>query len=241
MKKVLIFGMLTVLFLSNCTWVYNNDKIKGNGNVTTEQRTVSPFDKIKITGVFTVYLSQGDTESVKVEIDDNLQQYVDVHNSGQTLILSIKKGVDFGKTTENNIYVTLKDIDRLDISGVCTVKTQTALNCNNLELKVSGVANGELELYCDQLNVGLGGVSNLDITGKTKDFNVKKDGVGSLNAADMKAQNATVRNSGVGSVSVYASEELALNNSGVGSIKYSGDANIKSLNSQGVGRIKKVD
>ena len=240
MKNILIISVLASFLLTGCIMVYDKTKVKGNGIVTIEQRAVSSFDKIIVDGTFTVYLSQGDTESVEVEIDDNLQQYVEVRNEGRRLVLDIKDHVNFVKTTQNNVYITLKNIELFDVSGVCKVKTTGSLDCDQLAFKVSGVANGECELYCNKLNINLSGVVNLELRGETTELNINQSGVGKFNAMNLIAEKATVVNSGVGSVSVYATQELSLTNSGVGSITYSGDAEIKKLNSSGVGKITKA-
>ena len=238
MKKILFFSVLMMFFVTVCTGCIG-EKISGSGNVNAEQRPVEAFDHIKIYGVFNVYLSQGDTESVTVEIDDNLQQYVNVRNDGSKLMLGIKD--NFRKTTKNNIYITLKDIRMLEIDGVADVKTQTALRCANLKLDINGVSKCKLELYCNQLEVDLDGVGNILLTGETDEFTVKKDGVGNLDAEELKAQKVSIRNSGVGNSKIYASEELSVKNIGVGSVTYSGDAKIKSLSSSGIGKTKKAD
>jgi len=241
MKNTLILSILISFLLTSCVLTFDKTAINGSGTVTNEQRTVSPFDKITVAGIFTVYLSQGDIESVEVEIDDNLQQYVEVRNEGSKLILDITDRIKFGKTTKNNIYVTLKNIDLLSITGVCTVKTLDPLNFDFLTINVSGVSSGELEMYCNKLNVNISGVGNIELRGSATELDVKKSGVGNFNGKKLEAAKVNVVNSGVGSVSVYATQELSLTNSGVGSITYSGDAVIKTINSSGVGKIRKED
>jgi len=230
--------MLVPLFLTGCVFVFEN-KMRGNGDVTVEQRAVTSFDKISIDGVFKVYLTQGDTEQVEVEIDENLQQYVNVYNKGNTLYLNIEKGVNWGKTTKNNVYISLKSIDQLSIGGVCAVETHTILNLENLKMDVDGVSNNSLELTCNQLEVDMSGVGNIELAGETHKLTVKKDGVGKFDAGDLIAAIVNIRNSGVGSAYIYATEELSMTNSGVGSIYYSGDAVIKLMKSDGIGKIQK--
>lgn len=239
MKNILICSIFAALLLTDCVSA-SDKKVKGSGTVTTEQRSVSSFDKIEIGGVFKVFLMQSDTESAKVEIDDNLQQYVKVYNKGNTLVLDIEKGINFQKTTQNNVYITLKDINELDIAGVCTIETNTPLTCGDLKLDMNGVTNAKLELYCDKVSADLDGVGNIKLNGETAELVVEKDGVGSFDAENLKAAKVSIRNSGVGSSNVYATKELSMRNSGVGSITYSGDAVIKSIESGGVGKIRKA-
>ena len=238
MKRVLFCSVIVALFLTGCISVFDK-RMKGNGNVTIEERPVTSFDKINVDGVFKVYLTQGDTEKVEVEIDENLQQFVNVYNKGDILILEIEKGVNWGKTTKNNVFITLKSIDQLSIEGVCSVETSTILNLENLKLNVDGVSNSSLEVNCDQLDIDMDGVGNIKLTGETHLLTATKDGVGKLEAGNLIAAIVNIRNSGVGSAYVYASQELSMINSGVGSIYYSGDADIKLIKSEGVGKIQK--
>ena len=239
MKNTLIFSLLALIL---CTGCLMQASIRGNGNVTKEQRTVTSFDKVEIaSGPFTVYLTQGDIESVEVEFDDNLQQYVEVRNDGSTLVLGVKDKVNIGKTTKNNIFISLKNIDLLSISGVCKVKTTGSLQCANLSINISGVSDGELDVNCDKLDAHISGVGNLELCGNATELNIRQSGVGNFNAQKLMAEKVDVVNSGVGSVSVYASQELSMSNSGVGSITYSGDADIKTIQTSGIGKINKVD
>ena len=127
------------------------------------------------------------------------------------------------------------------VTGVCTLATSGSLHCDHLTLKVSGVANGELDLFCEKLNVALSGVANMELRGSATELNINQSGVGKFNAKKLEAAKVVVKNSGVGSVSVYATQELSMTNSGVGSITYSGDAKIIVNNSSGIGKIRKEE
>ncbi|MDR2040641.1 MAG: DUF2807 domain-containing protein [Bacteroidales bacterium] len=240
MKNLSISVVFILFFGTGCISISINSKPgeKGNGSVTIEQRSISSFDKIDFDGVSNIFLLQSDIEKVEVEIDDNLQKHIHVYNNGHTLVIKFAD-VHLEKTTKNNIYISYKEMNQLAANGVGNVKTQNILNSEHFKLNVTGVGNVDLELNCNTLDADFDGVGNINLRGKTDHFYVKKDGVGSLNAKGLIAEFVDIHNSGVGSASVYANEELKLKNSGVGSISYSGDANIKSINSDGVGRIKK--
>ena len=239
MRNILIFSAFSVFLLTGCFWNFDKDRMKGSGIVTKEQRAVSSFDKIEIAGAFKVHLSQGDIESVEVEIDDNLQPYVEVRNTGSKLILKFEDSIKLRNITKSNVYITMKNIDLFCVTGVCTLKMDGALNVTFLTIDVQGVFNTELELYCDQLNADLNGVANIELRGNTEELKIVQKGVGKFNARNMEAAIVDVVNSGVGSVSVYATQELSMTNSGVGSITYSGDAIVKTIHSSGIGKIKK--
>jgi hypothetical protein len=235
-------------FIVNKNGITNDeDGIKGSGTVLKEQREVLPFNRLKVAGKFTVHLLQGETESLEVEIDDNLMPYVRLQNKENELILDIKDKAVFGKTTQNNIYITLKNIELLDVSGNCSIVTSGSLKSEQLTINGNNKGSGkdkfklELNLLCNQLDIKNKGVGDMKLQGETMALNIHNSGVGSIDAMNLKAANVIVNNTGVGSVSIYATQELSMTNSGVGSITYSGDAVIKNIKSSGVGKIKKVN
>src|SRR5215470_10650724 len=79
-------------------------KIKGSGNVITKDVAVQPFDQLQASGVFSVVLTQGAKESVKIKADDNLQQLFEVKNEGSKLIVSMKKDSHFKSEEKMTVY-----------------------------------------------------------------------------------------------------------------------------------------
>ena len=220
----------------------NTDKntIKGSGIITNEQREISSFDKIEISsGPFEVYIQQGDTENVEIETDDNFHQYITVENDENNLFLGFKEDIRINRKSKVIVHITVKTIDMLSVSGVCTLNFTDPLYCELLNLDVEGVFKGNLEIYCNTLIANLQGVADVKLHGSADILTVSQEGVGSFNAMDFIANKAIVSNSGVGNVSVNATQELSMTNSGVGSITYSGDAKIVSLDASGIGKIKK--
>ena len=95
MRKMLLV-LLTVMTLTvSATAQKNewdkNERIVGSGNQITKEIPVQPFSELTAHGVFHLYLSQGDKESVKIEADDNLMDLFTVENKGSTLEISMKK------------------------------------------------------------------------------------------------------------------------------------------------------
>ena len=233
-----IFFLVMLFFYSIFLGISADRKIKGNGHITTERRTISSFSNIKIGGALDVYLSQDDKENVDVEIDDNLKQYVLVSQKGETLVIDTKNKKDF-KATKCNVYITLKDIKNLDISNVGEVLTQTAIKGDKIKLHISSVGSVSLELNCHEIDARFSGIGPVELNGETSEFVFKKSGLGKLNATELNAKIVKVKNSGLGNISIYASQELNITNSGLGSITYAGNANITTINSSGLGKIKK--
>ncbi|WP_282081331.1 head GIN domain-containing protein [Aquimarina algiphila] len=231
--------IVIALFTINLSVAQN--KIKGNGNVTKEERAISSFNELIVKGVYNVYLAQGQKESVTVEADENLQQVVTVKNQGNTLVLGWKKGMNVKKKTKMNVYITLKDLKRLKVTGVGNVKTASELSLTELDLKVSGVGNTSLKLNCNKLEGEISMVGNLTLEGKVGEMKLDNNGTGALRAYNLIAQKLEVNNSGIGKVEVNAEEEISITSSGIGSVYYKGNAKTTKLDHKGIGKIKKVN
>ena len=124
----------------------NKPRIEGSGNVITKDVTVQSFDELSISGVFSVLLTQGGKEAVKIEADDNLQELFIVSNDGSKLNISMKKDVNFNSKKKVKVYVTFKKLKTLDLKTVGDVSSEENLSFDDLQLSNKSVGNVDLKL-----------------------------------------------------------------------------------------------
>jgi len=227
-------SILLLAFSISTTNIYAQKKWKGDGNVVKEERTISAFTQLELSGV-------GVEEKVVVETDQNLQELIETINENDKLIIKSKKELKKLKSTKTNIYVTVTDINYLEIGGVGNISCNNQLTLDNLNLEIFGVGNTNLELDCEMLKAEMSAVGNIELAGEVETAFIENSGVGNLNAFDLQVQNLDIENSGVGKAKVYAVKELSIENSGIGNLSYKGDAVIKNIESSGIGKIKRVD
>lgn len=235
----LAMALLSAFVVLNQIHVFAQKKVDGSGNVTIVEYEVDPFTALELDGVFHVYIRQGNQEKVEVETDDNLHQYVIVENRGKKLVIDTKNKVNFRKKKRMDVFVTIKDLERLKISGVGNVESDGVLELSDLELRVKSVGKVNLELVADYLEADINSVGNVILAGKIKKADIENGGVGKLAAYDLENEVLDIRSSGVGKTEVYASREIAIKSTGVGNVFYKGDAVVTKLNIRGVGRVKK--
>src|ERR1700757_968507 len=89
MKKVFLFAAIIVILFSGCRYV-TGQRIRGNGNVRTEERTPGSFNSVASHGSFNVYVSNG-PQSVKIEAEDNLLPYIETYVEGSVLQVDTKE------------------------------------------------------------------------------------------------------------------------------------------------------
>jgi len=243
MKKIkspLAFFLLVGLMFVQQVQVDAQRKIRGNGNVVTEEHNVGSFSELFLDGVCNIYIDQGNEAKVIVEADENLHDYIYVDHSGDRLDIDMKSRINIKSRNKLNIYVTVKDLEKLRIMGVGNVKTKGTLKLDNLKMKVTGVGNVELDLDANTLDAELNSVGNVSLSGSIDEAEIDNGGVGKLDAYDMKINKLDLNVSGVGKTEVYVEKEVAVRSTGVGNVHVRGDAVITDLHSSGVGKVKKM-
>lgn len=215
-------------------------EVKGNGNVVKETRTIDSFNEIVVEGLVSVYLSQGSAESVVVETDKNLQPYVVTKLKGSTLTIRNKDDAEIEKSTKMNVYVTLKDINKLEINNVGKVESNGSLNLSSLKIDANGVGSTKLDLISNKLNVDFNSVGSLTLTGEITNVLIDHNGVGNIKAEDLSAEILKIDNNGVGNAEVNSSKEIYINLNGIGNVSYKGNAVVKEMNINGMGKVTKM-
>ena len=94
---------------------------KEDGNIVTEERTVSAFSEVALSSIGNVYVEQAAEQSVIVETSSNLQDIIQTKVHGNTLEIKTKHGKCIHGNPELNIYVKTPDLTALRISGSGTI------------------------------------------------------------------------------------------------------------------------
>ena len=88
-KILLILVLATTL--TSCHWDFHSG-IDGNGNVITEDRSVSEdFTKVKGSTGLDVYLTEGTENKIVVEADENLMELIETNISNGKLTIRSSK------------------------------------------------------------------------------------------------------------------------------------------------------
>ncbi len=209
----ILFAFLFLVSFSSCSLAQRSKA--GNGNVTIENRAVSFFYNLNTSGVFKVVLQPGETESVKVETDENLQELIIVDVKNETLYLSMKKNSNFRNATKMTIYVTFKNLVEVKNSMVGNLSTNGVIKQDKLKYTSSAVGASNLEIEVNELDLNISAVGKTEITGKATNCKFVNSAIGSFDGSELIVENMKLKNSAVGSTSVNA-QNLDLKNSAVG-------------------------
>ncbi len=195
--------------------------LKGSGKVVSEDRPVADFSAIEATAVIDIILRQGGSEGLKIEADDNLISEIKTEVAGGRLKISMPKNFKINSTSGIKAFITVKNLEELEVTGVSTVTCESQLALDHFKLNFTGVGDVTLRGTCN-------------------DAELRNTGVGDVEAVDFVCKNLKIRNSGTGDVRCRADGELSIQNSGVGDVEYAGAATVTEVSSTGVGKVKKI-
>ncbi len=170
----------------------------------TRELDLSGFDRVEISGVYELSVRVGPDYSIKLFGQDDELERVEASVKDGVLKLDQRDRKRGEKRRWHN--------KREGIEATITLPSMIGLD-------VSGVVDGEITgIDSDHFDIDISGVGDMDLDGECGTFDADVSGVGDLEAQGLECRIVSVEVSGVGSASVYASEEVEAEVSGMGDI-----------------------
>jgi hypothetical protein len=228
-----------LLFVALLTVTACNAVIEGSGDLITETRKVSNFDRIDLSGSGEVIVTQGGSESLTIETDDNVMEHVKAEVEDGTLHLGFESGIRIISPSRLVFAVGVDDLNSLSISGSGDVESDR-IETDRLEAEVTG--SGDImiaDLMAVEVMAEISGSGEIHLAGDADAQNVSISGSGQYRAGDLCSESVEVTISGSGDATVCAAETLVSDISGSGSVAYYGSPSINSSGS-GSGKINSL-
>lgn len=233
--------LLLVSFVFTSCHFFHPETIKGDGNIITENRTVDTFNQLDIGSAIEVKLVQGDSTSVKVEIDGNLQPYIEVYLKGSELHVQYKDNISISSSQRAKVYVTARSLERIEVSGACKLTSEGVITSpGKFDIEIDGASEADMNINAASLSLKMDGASMANIKGETKDLNIHANGSCELKAFGLTAVNVDVKLDGASSAQVYPTTKLIADANGASKVFYKGDVT-PAYTLNGASSISKVD
>ncbi|QEC75989.1 head GIN domain-containing protein [Mucilaginibacter ginsenosidivorax] len=203
----------------------------------TEDRHLSGFTSVSVAGSFDVVITQGATESVKVQAPSDVISRIITEVEGNTLKIYTKSDNDWhwfdGGHKKVMIYVSIKEVNGVSLSGSGDVSFREGLRAGSFRLKLTGSGDVSGKLWVKNLDVNLAGSGDIKISGTADNSNISVAGSGDYTARDLTTNTASVRVAGSGDARVNVSQKLEASVVGSGDVYYTGS--VKSVSSSKIG------
>jgi hypothetical protein len=215
----------------------NVETISGNGNVVKQSREVSGFSGLKVTTGIDAVITQGEKESVMVEADENLQDYIKTEVIDGKLKIYSDKNIRNAK--KKKVYIEYKKLVSIDISSAGDVEGTNTLVTDELDIEMSSAGDLTLTLEADRLEISISSAGDARLSGKLNTLKADLSSAGDLKAFELEARTGDVSVSSAGSAGVFITEEASFQCSSAGSINYKGEPRLKNVSTSSAGSVNK--
>jgi hypothetical protein len=147
---------------------------RGTGNRTAdktvreEERPLSPFHSLAVSGLAVVYLSHGETGKARLEVSGMPIEDVITQVEGGVLTVTTR-GQHNGESIK--VYVSSPALKAIAVDGAGILYSENTLRAGRLEISLLGSGAAKLDVDAGDLKVNMNG-GDLDLTGKARSYEV---------------------------------------------------------------------
>src|SRR5476649_157804 len=216
---------------------WGGDRVEGNGHITRQSHELGHFSALATSIGGNVEVRIGDSESITIETDDNLQPLIEaVVENGTLRIRPQKKDLQLDTRTLR-IVVQARGLERIAVGGSGSVDA-AHLRGRKLDFDIGGSGSIDArDLQSDVVAIALGGSGNMKAGGRADHLQVSIGGSGKVQAGQLAVHDASVSIGGSGQATVNALQTLSVSVAGSGDVGYYGNPQV-SKNVIGSGAVK---
>jgi hypothetical protein len=219
----LTIPVLTLLFVAftvqSCLGGWRTRKIRGSGDLTTEEREVSGITGVELATIGTLFIEVGDEEKLEVEAEDNLIEYFDTYVRRGMLIIETTGRVNLHPRKPVRYYLTVKQLDEIEISSSGDIEGPD-LEADWFRISIGSSGNvelGDLDVGTLDIRIGSSGdVRTGDVTAQKVEIGIGSSG--DVTLGELEAKLLTVDIGSSGNVDIRGGsveeEDIVINSSG---------------------------
>ena len=216
---------------------------------TTKTHKVSSFTGIAIANGLDVYVTQGNTHSLKIEATDKQHEKIKIKNDGGSLNVEYT-----GKWIRNEpikVYVTVKSLERLAATGGSDIYMEGDFKTEKLSVAINGGSDLEIgnidatrvtitasggsdidikELIIDKLIITISGGADANIAGSCNKMTLVAFGGSDIEAGNFIVENSTTTVFGGSDATIHVTDNVTLVASGASDITCKGKPSNVSKN-----------
>lgn len=208
MKTKILSTVILVILAMGSISAQNNKVVKQNIDIPN-------FTSITASGGWDIIITQGNRQSVSIEINEELANYAVVEVKGNTLHIYNKSDIrafswNRVRDVTRKAYVTVTDLTALQASGGVDIIFETPLKTENFKVTMSGGTDIEnLSLNCHSFKGNFSGGCDAEIQFLSAEkINVDVSGGCEVELYDIDAKQCRVSASGGCDVELYGKTEL---------------------------------
>ena len=208
-----------------------------------EVRAVKGYHAIEVSSAITLYLSQGDQETVAVSASEiKWRDRIRTEVVDGVLKITLENGTWAWNSGNKKLkaYVSFTTLDKLTASGASDIYVDGVISGNSLALHLTGASDFKGAVKVGELHIQQGGASDVHITGMVSGLSsIESSGASDLKGYDLVTESCNVTASGASDVRITVNKEINAHATGASSVYYKGNGVIRDLHSSGASTVSK--
>jgi hypothetical protein len=208
----------------------------------TQDRHLTGFNAVSVAGSYDVYITQGSTESVKVDAPSDIIDRIVTEVQGGVLKIYTKDGTNWNWSGNKKmiIYVAIKNVNAVSLAGSGDVNFKDGLKAPSLKIKLTGSGDISGKVDVKNLESSIGGSGDITLSGRAENSSVSVVGSGDFTGQNLATTNTQVKVAGSGDAKVNAAEKIDASVVGSGDVHYTGAAKNISSSKAGSGSVSRM-
>ena len=242
MKKTIIIVIAIVVVVAAISTVVAlmgwPGGLVGSGNLETEAYAFSDFTEIEIGSAFEFEIQQSSSYNISITADDNVMEYVQVSQVGQTLKIGLGRFGPIGLVTLR-ASVAMPQLLGLTASGATRGTISGFSSTEDLDIGASGASRVTGDITAGNVEFEISGASTIQLEGSANDMVADVSGASRLNLDDFTVNNADVDFSGASSGTINLDGRLDADLSGASRLWYIGEPTMGNIDTSGASTVSK--
>ena len=236
-KSILLSAFMTVtLLMGSC----NKESVKPSSSITAETRNIKGFDALDVSDAIDVEVTfDQNVESVVVEANSNLHQYILTDVVSGRLKIRIKNNIRIKSGAEIKVYISTTSLDAVGISGASRVEFTNELATSFLVLDMSGASTFHGGVTLTDFDASASGASRIEIWGTSNASTIDLSGASKITDEDFVMNDLNIGLSGASRATLTVNGVMNILASGASSLDYYGTGLIDNLESSGASSVNK--
>ena len=192
----------------------------GSGSTVEETFQITDFKGLQVKCSADIFVTQGEEFSVIAESQANILDNLELQKDGDVLEIDLD---GCNRDFQLKLFITMPEVTFLKISGSGNIKGENIFSSENLNLRVTGSGNMDLDLDYQTINAKITGSGNMDLVGICEEFDYTISGSGDINSFELDSNRGFLKINGSGDAEVFVNEFLSVKITGSGDVLFKGN------------------
>jgi hypothetical protein len=223
-----------------------------SAQVTKKTLELPEIKSIYVNSNYTVYVKQTNKQEVVVEALTEIYDLTNIVVENGVMLVNVERKPDnqnksvWAKIDDirinptMKIYISVKNLNELQVNGGGKIIAENSLASNNLSVSVSGSGFMDLDIKGDVLKAEVSGSGKISLRGYASSIHALVSGSGSINGFNCPLDIANVKISGSGSCELNVTSTLDAVVVGSGSVKHKGNTKNATKKIYGSGSVERA-